>query len=168
MISLRTTVALLAVACVHSVFSQTPAPSPASELSDEQLQKLLFDMEEETCLTSEKDHKAVADAIRKHMHPKFVINLFGNAIPLPKVIDIVANHPNPPKSSHIHDRTFVREGDTVVITGLYDRTVEKDGVVTKIKNERFADIFVQVDGEWKFLYSTFERPLEAPVAHPGK
>lgn len=133
-------------------------------MSDQQIQELLFEMEEATCLTAEKDHKTVADAIRKHMHPKFVINLFGAAIPLPKVLDIVENDPNPPKTSHIHDRTFVREGDTVVITGLYDRTVEKNGAVTEVKNERFADIFVRVNGEWKFLYSTFERPLEASAS----
>lgn len=110
-------------------------------------------MEEETSLTAEKSRKDVAAAIRKYSVPEFVFLMKGKPMPLEMVIATVEKNDHPPKSSRIHDRVFIRKGETIVVYALYDRTLEVGGKIKEIKDQRFFEVFVPSDGTWKFLFS---------------
>lgn len=146
--------------------AQEAAPSPTPAAVPDDVQQQLIMIEEATNYTADKSKDVVLAAVKKYCLPEFKAMFAGRVLTLDQVLKVMEMDPNPPLSSSIHDRQFLRKGDTIVVYGLYDRTEKIGGEVKTLKNARYMDLFVQVDGEWKLLMGVNEPPAPAAPAKP--
>lgn len=104
----------------------------------------------------------VAEAYEGLALPQYVFVIDGVAVPRDKIIARMRGGKHLLQWFTIHDRTFLRSDNTIVVLALFDYAETVAGRTTVMKNTPFSETFVSVEGKWKLLTTIWTR-LESPL-----
>ena len=126
--------------------------------------------QDETVSLASMDMKDVAAKVAYWMLPNYTLAIQGAVFSSSRdqAVKQVLMTKRPLFSFVIHERQFIRKGNTIVVLGLTDQSLMVGGKLVESKNNPFTDTFVlQEGGEWHFLATTWFADVVAKPPSPS-